>query len=367
MNRQIYEEATDWLVKNREGELHPQEKRAFDTWLRASSQHVRAYLEMSAVWEEVPALEASWNPTPEDLIARARNAENVCLLRNSTGLAEIRDASDEPSVKRPADTQDVGRGWGRGHRLLAFAATILCCAVGLSTWYWVSKSTYTTSVGEQRSIVLADGSTVELNSISSVRVRYTGAQRRVDLLEGQALFRVAHDTARPFVVHSGKTNVRAVGTEFDVYRKRIGTVVTVIEGKVAVLAATRRATETGQTGSAVDAGPSIFLAAGEQLTVPVAPTGEIPVIESPQPANVAAATAWTHRALVFEVAPLTEVVEEFNRYNARKLVIADPAVADIHVSGMFSSLDPALLLKFLDTQPEIAVEETKTEVRIHKR
>jgi transmembrane sensor len=105
----------------------------------------------------------------------------------------------------------------------------------------------------------------------------------------------------------------------------------------------------------------VFLDAGEQVMVtPKHVTAQ-------KHANVAAATAWTQRNLVFDSAPLTDVAEEFNRYNARQLVIDTPQLADFHVSGVFSSVDPALLLKFLRTQPELVLQETDREIRISKK
>jgi len=89
-------------------------------------------------------------------------------------------------------------------------------------------------VGEQRSIALADGSIIDLNARSRIRVRLSKDERDVELLQGQALFHVAKDNSRPFVVRSDTTVVRAVGTEFDVYRKKNGTVITVLEGRVVV-------------------------------------------------------------------------------------------------------------------------------------
>lgn len=345
MNTQIYQEATDWLIRHREGELSPQEKDRFDAWLRESPQHVRAYLEMSALWEDAPALEPNWNPAPEQLIARARSEGNVHALADRG---------------RPGKGEDVSAPLPAGGRLraglFAVAATFLVTVAGATSWYWLHRNVYATDIGEQRSIVLADGSTVELNSRSRVRIRYNDAQRDVDLLEGQALFRVAHNAARPFIVHSGTAHVRAVGTQFDVYRKRAGTVVTVVEGKVA-------ASKSGD-------GNAILLVAGEQLTVPVGkPSGAGQAIAAgnPQPANVTAATAWIQRTLVFESAPLSNVAEEFNRYNTRQLVVTDPELAGIHISGVFSSTDPALLLKFLRAQSELNVDETDTEIRVGKK
>ena len=162
--------------------------------------------------------------------------------------------------------------------------------------------------------------------------------------------------------------------------------VTVVEGRVAVLASNLQLQDSLQTpdpSTARIARPAtsppqnggggnnaVLLAAGEQLTVPaVRPTraGNPVVTNSPQRANIAGAIAWTHRTLVFESSSLTDVAEEFNRYNTRPLVIKDPEPANIHISGVFSSVDSALLLKFLHTQPELSVEETETEIRISKR
>src|SRR5205807_1325966 len=99
---------------------------------------------------------------------------------------------------------------------------------------WGRPQVYATAIGEQRSVVLKDGSMIQLNSRSRVEVRYTDHDRKIALKEGQALFTVARDTQRPFLVSAGDTAVRAVGTQFDVNRLETEIVVTVLEGKVAV-------------------------------------------------------------------------------------------------------------------------------------
>jgi len=392
VNTQIYDEASDWIVKNREGDLDLSEKRRFDAWLRESPQHLRAYLEMSAVWEDVASIDPSVNATADELIARARAEGNIVPLESPPPL-RTRGASETSRRKGTTPAlRKVGLYYG-------LAASVLLTLAG--TWLYGQRNTYSTGVGEQRSIVLNDGSTVELNSRSRLRVRFSDAERDIDLIEGQALFQVAKNPLRPFVVSADGTHVRAVGTQFDVYRKTSATVVTVVEGKVEVFgephprslashaengdagvpsssqnqhASTLPLQVTGEERSlgsgkgealaqGMSANGAIFLAAGEQVTVTRAATGA----SSPRQANVAAATAWTQRSLVFDSSSLTEVAEEFNRYNTRQLIIKDTEVADIHISGVFSSVDPALLLRFLRTQPELAVEETDREIRISKK
>jgi len=375
MNTQIYAEAGEWLIEHRAGSLDEAARRRFDAWLRESPQHVRAYLEMSAVWEDTASLDPSWNPSADELIARARADGGVIELPAPARCAgrALPDPKEEISPSQPlarcqrADFSLHMGGEGSHPRqqrtrfLHAIAASILLTCAG--AWLYSQRNTYSTDVGEQRSIVLNDGSTIELNSRSRVRVRFSTARRDLYLLEGQALFHVARDSARPFVVHSGSTRVRAVGTQFDVYRKRTGTVVTVVEGRVAVISEPhpQQLSARSEEGQGHLHRAQELLAAGEQLVV--TPSNVTP----PKRANVAAATAWTRRSLVFESAPLTEVADEFNRYNTRQLIIQSTQLADFHVSGVFSSVDPALLLTFLRTQPELVVEETQRSISISKR
>ncbi len=232
MNTQIYEEATDWLIKHREADLSPQEKQEFDAWLRESPQHVRAYLEMSAVWEDVAAPDPSWNPTSDQLIAHARSEGNIYPLADT---ARITGGASHPrrllaaleergrgaeELFLPVQVTGEGRGprGGKGEiplpprvrgerlRLRSFtlAALFLVALMGATTWYSLDRNTYATDIGEQRSIDLADGSTVQLNSRSRIRVRYTDGQRDVDLLEGQALFRAGPQ--RSATLHRSQRN-----------------------------------------------------------------------------------------------------------------------------------------------------------------
>lgn len=104
--------------------------------------------------------------------------------------------------------------WQLASRVLA--AAFVVALVSVSAWLYAERNTYGTGIGEQRSITLSDGSIIELNAHSKVRVAFHDRERDLELLEGQALFRVAKNRNRPFVVHAGGTSVRAVGTQFDV-------------------------------------------------------------------------------------------------------------------------------------------------------
>ena len=371
LNTQIYEEACEWFVECRAGDLDDTTRHAFDCWLRKSPEHLSAYLELSAIWNEGPLLDPQGKFDRDTLIAQAASDRD-----NVVELSGPRIGSDASPIDVVALAHQEHRRFRR-RRLAAIAASIVLVATAALLYLRTFQApTYATAIGEQRSLVLIDGSTVELNSRSKIVVRYSMQGRNVDLLRGQAFFRVAKDAGRPFIVKTGATLVRAIGTEFDVYQKRDGTVVTVVEGRVAILTGhpialsdhgippsaigePRRSNlefptiPAGQTGN-------ILVAAGEQLTVT---PKLVQIAEHP---NIATATAWTQRQLIFESASLADVADEFNRYNDRQLIVADPRLETFHVSGVFSSTDPASLIRFLRARPELRVLETESRIRIEK-
>src|SRR5581483_2695252 len=161
------------------------------------------------------------------------------------------------------------------------AAALGVSVVSLATLTALRTPTYTTEVGELRTITLGDGSVVTLDAASRISVSFTRTQRSIELSDGQALFRVAKDPGRPFVVKSNNTRVTAVGTQFDVNRKSNGTVVTVLEGRVSVAGPPQE-----PAARTLDTGP-ILVSAGEQAILTSAQASKHRALN---PAN---ATAWT--------------------------------------------------------------------------
>jgi transmembrane sensor len=372
-NAQISEEAAEWFVEFRTGDVDDVGRQAFDAWVRTSQEHLRAYLECAAIWNESGSLDLSRALDVEALIALARGSDNVVRFDVETAKATPSEPTARPGNQR---TSRAAR-W-------AIAASVAFVMLGSAAIYLIqmrSAATYVTGIGEQRSVRLEDGSTIELNSRSRLRVDFSDAQRTVELLEGQAMFDVAKDVSRPFVVRSGDASVRAVGTQFDVYRKASGTVVTVVEGKVAVqpvasvvdsasamlgkhrnLPASNASTDVSTTVSTHggEAADHVLLSAGEQLEV----AGRAPSI--PQQVNVSAATAWVQRQIVLDSMPLEQVAEEFNRYSTRRLVVEDTAGDELQLSGVFST-DPEFLIRYLRERSDVTVYETPAEIRIVRR
>lgn len=342
-NAQVYEEATAWLIEFRTGTPDARARQQLDEWLRTSPEHVRAYLEVTSIWENTALHDGERKVTAEEHIARALAEDNVVPL----------NVAGQPDNRVSARPGKATRKWA-----IAASAAFLCIATGVLTWlHFQGTPTYSTQTGEQRSITLADGSTMEMNARSRVRVHYSEHERSVELLAGQVLFQVAKDKQRPFIVQSDDVRVRAVGTQFDVYRKQSGTIVTVVEGRVAVSnALTNR--QAGEAPDVPSAPGPIQLSAGQQVSLSVAE------VSPPKRVDVATATAWTQRRLVFDSVPLRDVADEFNRYNARQIVLDGADVEDLAIMGVFSSTDPASLVRFLRAQPGIHVVEDDTRILI---
>jgi transmembrane sensor len=396
-NRQIVDEAAEWFVEFRVGDVDQQARERFDEWVRRSPEHIRAYIEIARTYVEMPNPHRATPLDVEALITYARTGENIvpfdqagnALPHEPRPLPESRQS--EPQAGRATHTRPTRRP------LLAIAASALIAALAGAAWWQSARyPLYSTDTGERRSITLADGSTVDLNARSKLRVEFSKNERRVELLDGQALFQVAKDKNRPFIVASGEATVRAVGTQFDVYRKETDTTVTVLEGRVAVYSTAHAESTSGSAEPTPAAAPptprapaktqaempavphsdsvppsppglvdplgsgAIFLSAGEQVTV--TPAAKTP--PAPTRVDIAATTAWTQRRLIFDGSKLSDVVQEFNRYNKRQLVIEDARLADFHVSGVYSSTDPSSLIRFLSEQPGVKVTEHDNEVQI---
>ncbi|NGM49375.1 FecR family protein [Caulobacter sp. 602-2] len=221
------------------------------------------------------------------------------------------------ALERPREAQVRSR---RVVTLSLGAGAIMAAVAASFVFVHPGEQTYRTALGERRAISLEDGSSVALNTQSQVRVRYSKDRRDLVLDKGQALFSVAHDRGRPFVVKAGDTAVLATGTRFEVYRKADEVDVTLAEGRV----------EVSKTRSKA---PPVVLSAGQRLAV--TPRATTPV----RSVDVAAATGWTNGRLIFRDAPLAEAVAEVNRYSRRRIELSPDAPATQRVNGVFDAGD----------------------------
>jgi transmembrane sensor len=346
------QQASHWWVLLNSGGATPADHQAFGEWVARSPERVEAYLQSIRLAQALRSDKTCWPDTPvEEVICAARAAPAAVShlpLKSQieTPVAQLDGEAQEPvQFRLPRERRASGVAGLRVlvPRLAAAAAITLAVLAGASYFLW-SPQRFQTVLGEQRSVVLSDGSVVTLNTSSSIKVSMVKERRTVTLLSGEALFQVAHDASRPFEVKTGDTTIRAVGTQFDVDSRAAGTTVTVVEGKVAVF--------TVPAGGNDGEVSNLPLAAGEQLTV--APRSKSHTVR----ANVAAATAWTQRKLIFESRPLGEVVAEFNRYNRRSIDIRNPELRSQEVTGVFQADDPDSFMLFLAKIPDVHIQRS---------
>ncbi len=208
----------------------------------------------------------------------------------------------------------------------------------------VQGQRHATGVGERRELRLPDGSVVALNTTSAVVVNYTGRERGVRLLRGQALFEVAANSARPFVVTAGDRRITAVGTAFDVKVDEAGLRVVMVEGRVEVDPIQRTGLER-----LIPLLGRKTLGAGEQLVTDAANEAKVSV------ADVSRDVSWREGRLIFRHDTLASAVAEFNRYSQTQLVIEDPRAAELRISGVFSISRPDNFVSALEAHYPVDV------------
>jgi transmembrane sensor len=234
----------------------------------------------------------------------------------------------------------------------AAAAAVAVVTVAAAVWLFVERTgwhEYATDFGGIERIVLEDGSVVHLNTNSVVRVHLTSELREIVLARGEALFKVAHDTSRPFDVHAGATTVRAVGTEFSVRLRDAGEArngrkdveVLVREGRVAIDPPDKQL----ERATVLPPSPSAStLSAGEAVTI----SAKRVHVQRVADADVTRKLSWVEGRLWFERETLANVVAEFNRYNRRQMVIADPTIVNLRIGGGFEATDPESFMAALE-------------------
>ncbi len=283
-------EAADWHTRLAQPKIEVEELEAFSAW-RAQPQNRAAYERLEDLARGLQAMD-------QDPDLRAAAAEALA----------------RPPERRPRTPILRHPSW----RLAIGGLVTASLAVGAVTL--VLRPTYSTRVGETYVAHLDDGSSVQLDTNSAVRVRFKSGQRVVQLLRGQAMFDVARDAARPFVVTAGKTQVTARGTRFDVRRDGQDVRVVLAHGSVEVAVAT--------------SGERWRLRPGEAIAL-------APAATAPRPARVdlPTATSWTRGDLTFHGVTLSEAVAEINRYSNDKIVLSSDAPADRRISGVFPTGD----------------------------
>jgi transmembrane sensor len=271
------------------------------------------------------------------------------------GAAEDDTVAMFPAASAPAEGRKI-----RGRLLpLSLAASAVCAVLvgSIGLFSRLGQQEFDTDIGERREVTLADGSHLQIAPGTRVRVRLGTKQRRVVLEHGRAVFRVAKDPARPFVVEADRTTVRAVGTAFGVELEHDAVTVTVSHGRIAV-------TETPPKDIPfIDANappmPAMNLVAGEQVA---ARAGRLSAVHH---VDVGRELAWADNRLVLQDDTVAEAAQLFNNANRLQLRIADPTLAARKISGVFDASDPLSFVALLESeQPPISAERSGDELVI---
>jgi len=316
--------AAAWLIRL-EGQTTPQMWDDFQGWLETNKRHEAAFIRLRTAWTQCDRFKLL---RPAD----GRVDPNL-LAQFPTGTTDPSDPESDSAAAAEAAQERIDR-----RRWLLFVGATAAATAGVGMLGWLSAdhrrwTYFETEVGGNKRAVLADRSLVLLNTDSRLRVRLANSRRDGELIRGEAFFTVAHEKSRPFYVKAGRTLICAMGTAFSVRIHDDRSVeVLVASGRVA-MGTTEPGSGSGSpvlTDSAPQAGTdeSVFAGAGSL------------VIRQQPPGYVARKLAWTMGNISFDGESLTEAVSEFNRYNRRHLVIADPAIARMKVGGSFEATDP---------------------------
>lgn len=345
--------AADWLARREEG-LSAAELREFDRWCRLDPRHAAAVARLEAacaLLEKMPLVREELLPVVE---------------------FPVESRAPQPAAERP-------RSFFPSLRFAVGLAAVLALTAVLG-WRWSqgtpAKNFYSTTAGGYERVVLSDGSVVELNANTEVRVEFAAEERRVALVSGEAHFSVAHNTARPFIVSVNGVSVRAVGTAFNVRLAASAVEVLVTEGRVAVqpaAAANPPAPPSAGPAASATLPGTTFVGVNERVSISTAvssttgPSATPTVVEPVAPEVVHATLSWQERKLVFAETPLRDVVAQFNRRNRVQLVLGDADLGDRPVGGTFAADNVEGFVRLLEGSGTIAVEHRDSTTVVLRR
>jgi transmembrane sensor len=333
--------AADWFAKREAGRWGAEDQVHLEAWLNASTANRIAYIRLQTAWERSGRLKALGAGVPAGTIPP----------RDSWGFAASpKGSTPENYLQQTPKVRAVLSA--RFARAMAISL-IVVLAIG-TAWQFLANHahSYTTQIGTISTVPLSDGSKITLNTDSQIRVVLNASERRIELDQGEAYFEVAKDAARPFIVAIADKRVIAVGTKFSIRREHDDIRVLVTEGRV-------RIERRGSSSRA----PETQLAAGSQARTAQAAV----LVDQPPPMEVEQLLSWRMGYIVFRDTSLADAVADFNRYTTRKIVIDDPAIANIRIGGNFRSDNADAFLSLIQNGFPIHVEQHSDRIVLTKR
>ncbi len=298
----IREQAIDWCLRLESSDATANDRHCFEAWLDENPMHREEYERANRVWGDMDQVKPLW------VEARRQAAQQAAVA-----------GSNQASVLSRRNLFDW-QAW-----VPAMGVAVAICALTL-WWMWEPPAPiqhYQTAKGEQQTVRLEDGSTVVMNTDSVLTVQLSTYERAVTLQQGEAFFTVSHDATRPFAVIAKNGRIRDIGTQFLIHSFPEHVEVSVLEGIVEVDVPETNAFifRTSQPQRLVEGEHVQFTSAGQ--------------LSSVRAFDAATALAWTRRLLVFENAPLGEVLKEWGRYRIEELRLLDSSLRSLPVNGKF--------------------------------
>lgn len=314
------EAAAAWIVRIDEGPLSPEAQAEFDAWREESTVNAAAFARAEAAWRlfDDPQGDPTLDALRVSALAAGKEPRRGMWAGIAAGVAVLVAVfAFNPDFLPFQSKEDATQ-------LAANSES----TTGAAPQDAPESGEFATARGERRTVQLADGTAITLNTDSAIRVAYADDRRLVHLLGGQALFEVAKDPHRPFVVQAGDRQVTALGTIFEVRLDADRVKVTLVEGKVVVDEVEDR---SGDSASVMV--PAV-LAPGQALVVV---DGVKPVLAK---VDIDRELRWREGFVEFNDVTLADAVAEMNRYSSEQLVLDDPATGSLRVSGVFRTGSP---------------------------
>lgn len=310
-------QASRWFIKLRSGTVTPKMDRQFRTWLRSDPINESAYERCELSLTLVRELE--------------NDPELSSLIRECSALSE------EYKAGKPGIIASISN-WLMSYPRMAAATALVMFAVCLSILWQAQPVVYETAIGEQRTIVLADNSTVELNTNTEIAVDYSTNSRQIHLIHGEAFFEVAHNPDRPFQVLAGNGTVTAIGTAFGVSMENAKVTVTVLEGIVAV----------APVAKSDDSSPNEIPAPKKLHVNESINYWNSGVVAEVQVADKNRINAWRQGKLNYDNLRLADAIKEHNRYTTQKIILGSDEIKNLTISGVLRIGDTESLVYLLE-------------------
>lgn len=308
-DERILDEATDWLLVFANEPTHGETRARFQAWLRADHRHAETWRDLNESY---------------DLIGEVEPAGHLSIDRSDV----------RRTLPLPRRSRSQSRWRARGpHRKIYKVAGVAALAAILMVWLVPDmllrfRADHITGTGELRTIALEDGSTVQLGPDSAIRATFSDAQRKIELLSGEALFQVRHNPRRPFLVEADTITTTVLGTGFDVRRLRTVTQVGVQHGRVRVDIRGSRNRPT-------------FLAAGDEVRIDLA--GGVKT-DHTAPALIA---SWALAEVNARDRTIAEVIDEIRPWYSGKIIMMDERLGARRVNGIYNPKDAAQAIRSL--------------------